>query len=48
MTVQEMIDKLKTLDPAADVLDGEERDITQVIEWVGNTVMIESDYKSEK
>lgn len=45
MKNSELISLLQNLDPDADVLDGEERDITQVLDWVGNTIMIESDYK---
>lgn len=45
MKNSELIDLLQNLNPDANVLDGEERDITQVLDWVGNTIMIESDYK---
>lgn len=45
MKNSELISLLQNLDPDADVLDGEERDITQVLDWVGNTIMVESDYK---
>lgn len=46
MRKSELIKLLNDIDGDPEVLDGEERPIIQVLDWVGNTIMIESDYKT--
>lgn len=49
MKKSELIKLLNDIDgDDPEILDGEERPITMVLDWIGNTIMIESDYKSNR